>query len=372
MRRYVLWGLVLSLALAVSALAQGRAVWKIGEFDQSGDEFGAEPSGGPFLVARSRTNEWGRTQQAVPPGKAIAAAPRRIRFELRAAPQGTYTLRLGLIMRTPRLPVVQLDVNGHRGWFHQRFESDYREGNWEPSILPQYALGTLAAEIPAAFLRRGENEFALTAVTDPLASMLPGGEATADAVLAYDALELINTPAAQTVAGIDGAEATPTVYYKRDNGRLAEVVSVHVRWREFAPSGEVTLALPGWQRTQALSSDREFGDERLEFLVPEFAAGTRATIKVAANGRDYSFTQTLTPAKKWTVFLVPHEHLDVGYSDFQTKLAELHSRVIDEALALNEQYPEFRFSLDGYWQAQQFLEGRSEAEQQEVLRRRAR
>ncbi|HJQ30780.1 MAG TPA: glycoside hydrolase family 38 C-terminal domain-containing protein, partial [Pyrinomonadaceae bacterium] len=66
--------------------------------------------------------------------------------------------------------------------------------------------------------------------------------------------------------------------------------------------------------------------------------------------------------RKWTVYLVPHEHLDVGYSDFQTKLAELHSRIIDEALDLNREHPEFRFTLDGYWQARHFLEGRSEDE----------
>jgi alpha-mannosidase len=62
--------------------------------------------------------------------------------------------------------------------------------------------------------------------------------------------------------------------------------------------------------------------------------------------------------------MVPHEHLDVGYSDFQTKLAELHSRVVDEALELARAHPDFRFSLDGYWQARQFLEGRSEEEKQ--------
>src|SRR5207253_2956518 len=100
------------------------------------------------------------------------------------------------------------------------------------------------------------------------------------------------------------------------------------------------------------------------FTIPEFAAGARAHITLSVNGRDYTAEQPLRPAKKWTVHLVPHEHLDVGYSDFQTKLAELHSRFIDEAFQMNSDYPEFRFSLDGYWQAQQFLEGRSEREKQ--------
>lgn len=364
MCRYALWGVLLSLTLAASAAAQSRAVWRIGDFDESAAEFGAEPSGGAFVITAGQPKDWGRTQQAVTPDRAGDAALRLIRFELRDAPRGVYTLRLGLIMHSARLPVIQLDVNGHRGWFHQRFESDYREGNKEAAILPQYAVGVVRAEMPAEFLRRGANEIAIVALTDSLSTALPGGDSTADAVLTYDALELTNAPAAQTAAGISGAEATPTVFYRREGGRVAETVSVRVRWNRVAPRGEVTLSLPGWRSAQPFSSEREFGDERLEFLVPEFAAGTRATVSVAANGRNYSFTQTLDPARKWTVFLVPHEHLDVGYSDFQTKLAELHSRVIDEALEMNEQYPEFRFSLDGYWQAQQFLEGRTAAERQ--------
>ena len=72
--------------------------------------------------------------------------------------------------------------------------------------------------------------------------------------------------------------------------------------------------------------------------------------------------QTFTPKRKWTLYLVPHEHLDVGYSDFQTKLAELHSRVIDEALEMTAKRPEFRFSLDGYWQAEVFFVGSSDEE----------
>jgi hypothetical protein len=140
------------------------------------------------------------------------------------------------------------------------------------------------------------------------------------------------------------------------------VVSVTLRWRGLAPRGSVSLSLGRWSETSMLALVREFGEQRLEFDVPEFAAGADARVTVKAQGRDYKFNQTVSPARKWTVYLVPHEHLDVGYSDFQTKLAELHSRVIDEALDLNREHPEFRFTLDGYWQARHFLEGRSEDE----------
>lgn len=347
MRRHALRAVLLSLALSPSVLAQERTVWKIGAFDNSSEELGpATGAAVVFVVPESRAVDWPGAQQAVVPADAGGGAGRTIRFDLPAAPRGVYQLRLGLIQKTARAPVVQVEVNGRRGWFYQPLET-YREGNSEGAILPQYAIGTLAAEVPAEFLRAGRNEISLTALTDPLSTALPGGETTDYATLIYDALELLNDPGAAGAAGVTGAAATPTVFFKREGGRVSEVVSVLVRWRRLAPQGSVTLSLPGWTATQPLLSEREFGEQRLEFAVPEFAAGARARVTIRANGRDHAFDQTLNPARKWTVYMVPHEHLDVGYSDFQTKLAELHSRILNEALDMNREHPEFRFTLDG-------------------------
>jgi len=370
MRRYAVAGILLSLMLSVSASAQDeRTIFKIGAFDNSSEEF-ALAAAAPvvYAVASGEPQKWVGTQQAVVPARAGAAdAARKIQFELQSAPQGTYQLRIGLILKTARAPVVQVEVNGHRGWFHQPVET-YREGNSEGAILPQYSIGTMTIDVPPTFLRAGPNEIALTALTDEISTAMPGGETTDYAVLTYDALELVNTPGAATTAvasGVTGARATPTVFYRREGGRVSEVVSVLISWREIVPQGTVTLSLPGWTRTQSLAATgRDFGEQRLEFSVPEFAAGTRATVTVKADGRDYAFAQTLTPARKWTIYMVPHEHLDVGYSDFQTKLAELHSRIINEALDMSTEHPEFRFTLDGYWQARHFLQGRSAAEKE--------
>jgi hypothetical protein len=363
MRRRYLSALVLTFAFALGARAQDRAVWQIGEFNSSSDEFGVQAAGA-FDAASGQAKSWGATQQAVVESKADASAARRIRFELTDAPRGVYRLRLGLILNSPRVPVVQVEVNGHRGLFYQRPERDFKEGNLEANIFPQYAVGFLDAEIPAESLRQGANEISLTALNDPLSAALPGGEDTSDALLRYDALALY--------AAADGggdppppaffAVATPTVFYKSEGGKLSELVTVFVHRSKPSTHGSVTLSLGAWSQTQELRGGQEFGEERVQFYVPEFSLGARANVSVNADGRDHDFAQTLTPKRKWTVYLVPHEHLDVGYSDFQTKLAELHSRVIDEALELTATRPEFRFSLDGYWQARQFLEGRSEEE----------
>lgn len=365
MHRRYLPALILTLTFAVCTAAQARPVWQIGEFNSSSDEFGAQAAG-PFDAASGRAKDWGATQQAVVEAKADGSAARTIRFELADAPSGVYTLRLGLIMTSPRLPVVQVEVNGHKGWYYQRPESEYKEGNIEAYIFPQYAFGVLPAAIPAEFLRQGANEIALTAVADPASAALPGGEDTTDAVLRYDALALVRGEEGRRRG--DGWSrstlyVTPTALYKREGGKLYEVVQVTRGWMGKARPGTLRFTVGGWRDTRDLTMTREFGEQRFEFLVPEFAAGTPASVFVDyGSGIAPGVSMKLTPKRKWTVYMVPHEHLDIGYSDFQTKLAEMHSRIIDEALEMTTARPEFRFSLDGYWQAQQFLEGRSEEE----------
>src|SRR5437868_7264579 len=156
MHRRFLWSLLLTCAFALCARAQDRAVWQIGEFNGSSDEFGAQlPAGGAFDVTANGPKDWGPTQQAVIPAKPDPSAARRIGFELAAAPRGAYRLRLGLILNSARVPVVQVEVNGHAGWFYQRPDRDFAEGNLEASTFPQYSIGALAVEIPADYLRRG-------------------------------------------------------------------------------------------------------------------------------------------------------------------------------------------------------------------------
>ena len=184
MHRRFLSALILTFAFALCARAQDRAVWRIGDFNSSSDEFGVQlPAGRAFDADANRPKDWGATQQAVIVGNRDASAARRIRFELAEAPRGTYRLRLGLILNSPRVPVVQVGVNGHSGWFYQRPERDFAEGNLEANIFPQYAVGSLNVGVPADFLRQGVNEISLTALADPVSTALPGGEDTSDAPL---------------------------------------------------------------------------------------------------------------------------------------------------------------------------------------------
>jgi hypothetical protein len=189
-----------------------------------------------------------------------------------------------------------------------------------------------------------------------------------DAAISYDAVALENDPNARETGGITGVEIKPTVFYKSQARQLGEVISVTVTWKALSPQGTVALSAGQSHQTQPFAPGHEFGEQRLEFLVPEFAAGTRAEVQIQANGSNRRFVQTIAPAKKWTIYLVPHEHLDVGYSDYQWKVAELQSHAIDDALDMFEQHPEFRYTLDGFWPAGQFLLARSKSDDDRLYR----
>ena len=58
--------------------------------------------------------------------------------------------------------------------------------------------------------------------------------------------------------------------------------------------------------------------------------------------------------------MVPHTHVDIGYTDYQGKVAENQANTLVEAADLIKKYPDFRFATDGSWNLQQLLETRSQ------------
>ncbi len=128
----------------------------------------------------------------------------------------------------------------------------------------------------------------------------------------------------------------------------------------------ITLEVEGKRYAAKLQGGREFGEERISFEIPEWTGTARGKLQVEA-GKRRSFDVTLTAARKWTVFVVPHTHLDVGFTDYQGKVAEMQSRVLSQAANLIHQYPDFRFSMDGSWNLEQLLDTRPKAKRDEIL-----
>ena len=161
-------------------------------------------------------------------------------------------------------------------------------------------------------------------------------------------------------------DVSPTIYYRQKAGHLVETVEATLRFMQPSPLGSVVLLIAGQRYERHMDAVNDFGEERLEYEVPEWNGTIPARLEVNTNKRA-TFSLSLTAARKWTVFVVPHTHLDVGFTDYVGKVAEIQSRELEEALGLIHEHPDFRFTTDGSWDVQQFLATRSNRLQQEFL-----
>jgi alpha-mannosidase len=358
------------LLLAISGNASGKktqsdekVLWRIGEFDQTSREFGhnleveREGFAPVFRVGQSKTEDWPARQETWAGGSAeTRPTPYTIVFDLPSRPRGEYHLRISALLVNPSMPDLMVEINGHGGRYFFDRKISYYPGD-DRIDSPIYASDTLNVALPAELLNKGSNKLVLTAVVDP---QNPDTQAS----LIYDALELTEV----TGGGPEiNAVVKPTVFYRRRADQLYELTTVTVTSRHPVKSGEVQLSIGGHVLHALIKAENDFGQERVEFEVPEFAAQTPANLSIRVNGKQFHFRTLLNPERKWSIFLVPHLHLDIGYTDYQAKVAELQSRNIDKLLDFLPQNPEMRFSLDGSWVAQNYLSSRNGEEKKKFL-----
>jgi alpha-mannosidase len=362
--RLKVFGFAITWMLCLQSLAQSaeKMVWRVGVFDGSSSEFSdGDPHQAVIFAAGQGqpSTAWYAFAPVAWAGRPEdpASTPRDITFSITGQPVPAYRLKVSLLIERSSVPSLRVGINGRMGTFYLHPRLDYNMGDMVAAFYPAYARAELEVDFPGSWLKTGKNSISFQAVsrTD---MVIP------EAGFNYDAVELDQADAVPTALS---AHAEPTIFFDKHGTSTEERVDVFVRYGQRPRSGRVELVIAGHTFSNALRTDQDFGEERVSFNVPEFTADTRARITVKVNGRKVQIQETLQPEKKWTLFLVPHVHLDVGYTDYQAKVSAIQSRILDEAMDLVGQRPGFRFSTDGGWNLDQFLRSRTPAERDRII-----
>jgi alpha-mannosidase len=347
--------------IALGAAAQ-TTVWQIGQFNHSSIEFNQDLNfENPnfrvvYTVGQSKPSDW----PAYQPGSRVPqlhnrAFPYEIVFTLPQRPSGSYLLTIALVFNRPRYPNLLVDVNGRKGLYYVRRHLSYYpgEGGFDSPI---YGEGQVEIQLPASLLREGENTLTLTAIDDSSSSIDLSR-------LIYDALRLEQEPESRALSPSVSVE--PTVFYRQKENELYEQTDVTVTLSDKIRHGAVELFV-GEQHFRAdLSGANDFGQQQFHFDVRALEKPAEAHVVLTTDHKTRRFDTGFAPARKWTIDVVPHAHLDIGYTDFQPKVAEVQSRNIDKLLSYIPEHPEMRFSLDGSWIVQNYLATRTpEAQKQ--------
>lgn len=353
--------------LVAGHMEHRELVFRVGKFDRSSQEFLQGLPDRPVVVDAGPTGtegNWYATQPAISDTLSNKGANARtvastIRFNLESLPAVVYRLHIALLIESKYVPALRITINGKSGTYYPQPELDYEGGDRAGASTPVYSHADIKFGFPGAYLRHGTNTITLQAIEDK--------PSATNASLTYDAIELYRPGSDIHLEGAS-AKVIPTIFFQEVDGRLNEIVEVLLRYvNATQPTDKIVLTIAGRHYTKVLDSHVDFGEELCRFAVPEFPAGISAQLDWIAGGQQRHFEQTIDPKKKWTLFLVPDVHLDIGFTGYQANVSAIQSRIIDEALKLMAQHPDFRFSLDGSWALDQFLKNRTRADRDKVI-----
>ena len=180
----------------------------------------------------------------------------------------------------------------------------------------------------------------------------------------YDSLALTHDPDAAVEEKLQVA-LTPTALYPKTDKGVKEECWLTVRFPRSWKGGSARVSIGRFNAEVEIPKPGEFGEARVTVLVPgDLPAGKGKIVLTEKDvaGEGLTFDIDFAPSKKWKVFYAPSMHLDIGYTDYRPKVAEVHSRSVDDLIGVLDAHPDYRFNLDGSWIAEQWLTTRSAAQ----------
>jgi hypothetical protein len=350
--------------MAASAAEPGL-LWEIGKPDNDDREFAWAPGGyekfredGFFVVGRS---DPARDWPYVHPGPVDHWAGNRqhtftIVFGLRAAPtDGQCTLHCDLLdthSRTP--PELRITVNGKN--FSQRVPA----GAGDASVFGQPGQGRehkFEIAFPANLLRAGANEIALTTLSGSW--------------ILYDWLGLACPPGlelAEVRGSVLGSVSSPPMLVERD-GQLRQ--TVHLAIRHFGDETPANVHVDG---AEPVVLTLRTAAQSFEVAVPAVEKETPVTVRIEVPGQaPAAQTVTLRPVRKWVVYLLPHSHVDIGYTHVQTDVEQAQWKYLEMAIetarksADNPPGSRFKWNVEVLWAVDSYLKQATSEKRQEFI-----
>jgi alpha-mannosidase len=351
---------IVLLCLCFGTVAAGSdaptpVLWSIGEADNNTKELLHGPGGysayrvdGLYCVGLSDSKtDW----PYVHPGPGDGWAGSRphtftVVFYLTAlAPEGTCRLTLDLAdVHGSNPPMLKIDVNGNL--YDRRTE---KGSGSDDSVFGAPSRGKedfVKLSFPVSTLRLGENSISITTTT--------GSWILYDYVSfeAPEGTSLSTDPPA--TFHISEPVAKPLL--KEQDGKLWQVVRIPVRYFGKPCNGTVIIG-DGAEQSVELSKSVQ----AVEVLAPAVEQDTEVQVTLQAGDLSAQATALLRPVRQFTVYLMPHTHLDIGYTHLQSDVEAMQWQHIDTALGLIEKtkdYPDgsrFKWLPEGLWAVDSYL-----------------
>lgn len=143
--------------------------------------------------------------------------------------------------------------------------------------------------------------------------------------------------------------------------------SIRVDLTEAGGTTRARILAPGKVEVDAVANEAGLPN-LVRLFVPEVAAPQPFVVELTVGGQTHQADITVNPQRKWTIHLIHHNHLDVGYTDPQGMVLSHHLDYLDSVLDLTDatdSWPDdarFRWSIEAVWPFVKWLEQRPTAQ----------
>lgn len=345
--------------------AETNILWEIGKPDNNNSEFYLAPGGynkfqedAFFIIGKSDPK---KDFPYVQPGPADSWAGNRqhtflILFGLKEAPKdGDCILKLDFIDAQSQIPPrLSVSVNG------KSYQRQAPKGAGDASVFGDPSKGKewiWNVSFPASLLKQGLNEIAITT--------------TSGSWVLYDYIALLTPPGLELTEATGTAismASSPPVLVEKD-GKLMQKVQLVIRHLGNEVSGTIRAG-----NITSLPMTLKSGAHRVELDIPAVEKETTLPVSIEVNNEKLSEKSVvLKPVRKWVVYLLPHSHVDIGYTHVQTDVEKAQWRYLEQAIEAAKKtasYPEgsrFKWNVEVMWAVDSYLRQASPEKVQDFI-----
>jgi len=343
-----------------------KTLWQIGTSDNNYSEFALSPNlydhflnDGLFIVGKSDAK---KTWPYVQPGPSDGWAGSRehtfsIHFGIAASvANGQCKLVLDLVDTHSTIQdQIKIQLNG------KDTTITLPKGGGDASIFGDPTKGRqyiTTLTFPASTLKAGDNEIQISSIY--------GSWFLYDAIRFETPAEAILVPVNSQIKIVSTKSQNAL---KKVNGQLYQPVTLTLFC--LGDSMDVQLKTGSLNET---STRIYFGEQTIETLFPAVEKDSTVNIEVIANQNTYKIGDLLLkPVRRLTIYVLPHSHTDIGYTEIQTAIETKQIQNLVQGIEIarkTKDYPEgarFVWNVEVLWAADLYLQRQSNASKNELL-----
>ncbi|MGF6928562.1 alpha-mannosidase [Chitinophaga sp. W2I13] len=175
----------------------------------------------------------------------------------------------------------------------------------------------------------------------------------------------------QQAASFTSIELQPTIAYLNHHGTPARMVRMRFHGGKSYQPAMVYMYFNGHEDSLSLAASPDgIADYELPLPGEAIDKDTELFVRLLSAGQTYTARCIVSPTRQWNVYLMPHSHVDVGYTNVQAKVLAIHMNNIDEAIKIAARtagYPpeaRFKWNTEALWVVDKYLAAANDEKKQ--------